>query len=123
MHTSTRCGIGALQSKPLFFAKVARKKHRGSSPLSHRYDGYGRGQGDLAQFMKAQVVSENGDDTIDGSGDVGCRLLAPKALMKPALASVGSSDYRQGVALLKPVVATFASAVPSNAIKFVKPVL
>jgi hypothetical protein len=64
--------------------------------------------------MKSQVISENGDDTISGSGDVVLRHVASKALMS----SGSSSDHKQAVALLKPVTAISPAHISlSNAIK------
>jgi hypothetical protein len=54
--------------------------HRQSVEFSRavdRYDAYGRGQGDLAQFMKSQVVSELGDELLEKARDVPCRQPAP----------------------------------------------
>lgn len=72
--------------------------------LHARYDVYGRGQGDLAQFMKAQVVPELEDEHQDVNFELLSRNIASNAPVRSSGSSAkisGGSDQRQTAAMLK----------------------
>ncbi len=72
-----------------------------------RYDAYGRGQGDLAQFMKSQVVPELGDELLEKARQVACRQPAPNWQVK----TTGGIGVAQREAAEVPKAAAPARAV------------
>jgi hypothetical protein len=87
--------------------------------LPRSYDAYGRGQGDLAQFMKSQLVPDCVDNFEDGGSDVGFRNVTTtnaEARSSGSSAKAGGVyDQRQSAAMLKPTVAVLPfAAAPSE---------
>ena len=68
----------------------------------NRYETYGRGQGDLAQFMKSQVVTD--DDLHDSVRDRAAGVIKSAGQMKPAgvtgTISKQSVDHRNATSML-----------------------
>ncbi len=87
---------------------------------SCRYDTYGRGQGDLAQFMKAQVVTDHGDEFLESACVADNTRIATKTAGRLAGSSSMTGDRQPSAPVLKTAaIVPVVAASPSAAIRFI----